>query len=684
MPRGLGAASRQHAGSTGVVAVGNRAGGRSGSYDPDDGMTPLVWESAMVPLYEEYIDVCCSMYFDGGSSQGVTVDGLRGYFRRLIERERARPAKPAPLEAIPKEAMTKEGGTGIVDGEVRKETLLAEVESCTGGLLTSRLRKRQAIDLWGPLDAALFLAGLSRYGRNWHRIGNLTEGRKDAKDVADMCAGLYWAISRAARNCQVDRSSGESVGMDNHHGRDYGGGTSGGGVKGISLTPQGGGSSEGWGSSSSKRRSPLLGESPSSPMNMSIVVKCRMMMEEMSVELQEMKDSKCELERKVRAMEIECANLREDYQKEFHRRRELQSELQEAEIVKGDLEAQNASLHRKLQLVESRASENEKQCEEVREELKEVTARLSEATTAKSRAEEEIRALKKELCETGDRLVEIEEVRCKDLEDYRGQLMEAERQWREELDAKYEEIAQLTDTLSETTDALEAQRVENEVLTERKGRDDDEYANEARQLQHHIRILEGELKSSSQSARLVAENERDNAVFAREQALEVEASLRKEFNDKLGQQKEKYKRKIHELEEELRKRKEYEARIKELLKTETSLLRRMNDAKALSEDPCVVVTASSPRCHHGHRFRDCCIHRQGVVEVSPRPRSPTCLAVVEECPNASAARYVEEQMRKVERRILLGLKHRRARSSSRGGGRYDSSGRGRLQKECSC
>lgn len=96
--------------------------------------------------------------------------------------------------------------------------------------------------------------------------------------------------------------------MDNHHGRDYGGGvgdggslgggllpfwqTSGGGVKGISLTPQGGGSSEGWGSSSSKRRSPLLGESPSSPMNMSIVVKCRMMMEEMSVELQEMKDSK--------------------------------------------------------------------------------------------------------------------------------------------------------------------------------------------------------------------------------------------------------------------------------------------------------------------------------------------------------------------------------------------------------
>lgn len=68
--------------------------------------------------------------------------------------------------------------------------------------------------------------------------------------------------------------------------------------------------------------------------------------------------------------------------------------------------------------------------------------------------------------------------------------------------------------------------------------------------------------------------------------MEVEASLRKEFNDKLGQQKEKYKRKvcwrgeggdygsgqIHELEEELRKRKEYEARIKELLKTEVRIL----------------------------------------------------------------------------------------------------------------
>lgn len=55
-------------------------------------------------------------------------------------------------------------------------------------------------------------------------------------------------------------------------------------------------------------------------------------------------DLRCELERKVRAMEIECANLREDYQKEFHRRRELQSELQEAEIVKGDLEVKMSRL----------------------------------------------------------------------------------------------------------------------------------------------------------------------------------------------------------------------------------------------------------------------------------------------------------------------------------------------------
>ncbi|KAF4707590.1 hypothetical protein FOZ63_032887 [Perkinsus olseni] len=193
MPRGLGTTTlSRHA--SGAGGPGSRAGGRTGNGD-SDGMAPPVWESAMVPLYEEYIDVCCSMYFDG-SAQGVTVDGLRGYFRRLIERERGRPARPEPLTATPKEAMAREGATGIVDAEARKERLLAEISSCTGGLLTSRLRKRQAIDLWGPFDAALFLAGLSRYGRNGHRIGKLTTGRKDAKDVADM---YYGALKSAKR-----------------------------------------------------------------------------------------------------------------------------------------------------------------------------------------------------------------------------------------------------------------------------------------------------------------------------------------------------------------------------------------------------------------------------------------------------------------------------------------------------
>ncbi|KAF4732778.1 hypothetical protein FOZ63_016464 [Perkinsus olseni] len=509
----------------------------------------------------------------------------------------------------------------------------------------------------------------------------------------------------------VDRSPLDSIPFD--EGKGYGGSQSstGGRLKGISLTPQDG-HSEGWG-----RRSPL-GESPSSPMSMSIVVKCRMMMEEMSIELQQMKDTKCDLERKIRATEIECANLREDYQKELNRRREMQNELQEAEIAKGDLEvkvsrfscrrpwfdpstghgiyisptgttqAQHASIHRKLLLAESRASEAEKQCDKLRNEVDSTTARLSEATAAKSRAElqaadaeAEVHTLKTELCETGSRLVEIEEVRCKDLEDFQAQLVEAERHWREELDAKYEEIAQLTDTLSETTDALEAQRSENEVLTERSARAEDQHTRRTKEMQHHICMLEGELKSSCQSARLVAESERDNATYARNQALETEASMRREFAEKLQQQREKYKRRIRELEEELQKRKDYEARIKELLKTETSLLRRMNDAKAITspDPPCLTA---SPRCHHGHRFRDCCIHQHHhgerksleVVEVS----SPSRLAVVEECPNAAAARYLDEQMKKVERRILLGLKHRRSRScSSRP--RYESAARGSRQ-----
>ncbi|KAF4710027.1 hypothetical protein FOZ62_027460, partial [Perkinsus olseni] len=649
MPRGLGTTTlSRHA--SGAGGPGNRAAGRTGDGD-SDGMAPPVWESAMVPLYEEYIDVCCSMYFDG-SAQGVTVDGLRGYFRRLIERERGRPARPEPLTAIPKEAMAREGATGIVDAEARRERLLAEISSCTGGLLTSRLRKRQAIDLqevgvlhpctsrirWGPFDAALFLAGLSRYGRNWHRIGKLTTGRKDAKDVADMEDILLVVVEFAHGEGYVTGVqlvgdglhawpagfvvSGEAVSSRLRGSLREGGSaalptssaivrlllsmqsSTGGRLKGISLTPQEG-HSDGWG-----RRSPLGLESPSSPMSMSIVVKCRMMMEEMSIELQQMKDTKCDLERKIRATEIECANLREDYQKELNRRREMQNELQEAEIAKGDLEAQHASIQRKLLLAESRASEAEKQCDELRNDVDSITARLSEATAAKSRAElqaadaeAEVHTLKTELCETGSRLVEIEEVRCKDLEDFQAQLVEAERHWREELDAKYEEIAQLTDTLSETTDALEAQRSENEVLTERSVRAEDQHTRQTKELQHHICMLEGELKSSCQSARLVAESERDNATYARNQALETEAGLRREFAEKLQQQREKYKRRIRELEEALQKRKDYEARIKELLKTETSLLRRMNDAKAITspDPPCLTA---SPRCHHGHRFRD--------------------------------------------------------------------------------
>ncbi|KAF4673062.1 Inosine-5'-monophosphate dehydrogenase 2 [Perkinsus chesapeaki] len=750
------------------------------------------WESALVPLYEEYIDVCCSMYFDG-SSQGVTVDGLRNYFRKLIEKERTRQPKPEPLQPLPEESMAAEGASGIRDGDERKRALLEEIGSCTGGLLTSRLRKRQAIDLWGPLDAALFLAGLSRYGRNWHRIGKLTGGRKDAKDVADM---YYGALKSAKRTkalwkryaCIRDTTAGAPpnrstssmrdafiaycghnrstplqfcfILMDytpgrHHHqhqhqqqpdlsslvdrspldsiayepGKGFRSSHSG-GVKSVSLTPHESSSPDGW---IRRSNSPRLEGSPESPMGMSIVVKCRMMMEEMSIELQQMKDDKCDLERKVRGMEIEGANLREDYEKELKRRRDTQNELQEVEIAKGDLEAQQASLKRKLQLAESRSLENERQCDELRNEIDQVNARLSEAQTARARveveladAENEIQTLKTELCETGSRLVEMEEVRCKDMEDFQGQLVEAERHWREELDAKYEEIAQLTDTLSETTDALEAQRAENgsgekhlsernlswmiidcelhvveefisnvnfteviflscfvsfevvieylEVMTERHARAEDDHVRYTKELQHHIHMVEGELKSSSRSARLVAENERDNAAFARSQALEAEASLRREFAEKLEHQREKYKRRIRDLEEELQKRKEYESRIKELLKTETSLLRRMNDANSTVEP----VLAVSPRCHHGHRFRDCCIHHHHghkksleVVEVSSRPCSPASLAS-DECPNAAAARYLDEQMKRVERRILLGLKHRRARSCSRS--RYDHTG----------
>ncbi|KAF4685506.1 hypothetical protein FOZ60_006494 [Perkinsus olseni] len=336
----------------------------------------------------------------------------------------------------------------------------------------------------------------------------------------------------------VDRSPLDSIPFD--EGKGYGGSQSstGGRLKGISLTPQEG-HSDGWG-----RRSPLGLESPSSPMSMSIVVKCRMMMEEMSIELQQMKDTKCDLERKIRATEIECANLREDYQKELNRRREMQNELQEAEIAKGDLEAQHASIQRKLLLAESRASEAEKQCDELRNDVDSITARLSEATAAKSRAElqaadaeAEVHTLKTELCETGSRLVEIEEVRCKDLEDFQAQLVEAERHWREELGR---ERCSLRGARGRRTSILRR----------------------TKELQHHICMLEGELKSSCQSARLVAESERDNATYARNQALETEAGLRREFAEKLQQQREKYKRRIRELEEELQKRKDYEARIK--------------------------------------------------------------------------------------------------------------------------
>lgn len=40
-------------------------------------------------------------------------------------------------------------------------------------LLKSNFRKREVIDSWNPLDTALFIAGITRFGRDWASVKSL-------------------------------------------------------------------------------------------------------------------------------------------------------------------------------------------------------------------------------------------------------------------------------------------------------------------------------------------------------------------------------------------------------------------------------------------------------------------------------------------------------------------------------
>ena len=44
-------------------------------------------------------------------------------------------------------------------------------------LLSSQHRKPEVIDSWNPLDIALFVAGITRFGRDWERIKSILPHR---------------------------------------------------------------------------------------------------------------------------------------------------------------------------------------------------------------------------------------------------------------------------------------------------------------------------------------------------------------------------------------------------------------------------------------------------------------------------------------------------------------------------
>ena len=67
-----------------------------------------------------------------------------------------------------------------------------------GGVLTSRFRNPEVIDSWAPKDIALFIAAITRFGRDWDSVGKVLP-HKSQRDFVDFYF-CVWKCSKLYRN----------------------------------------------------------------------------------------------------------------------------------------------------------------------------------------------------------------------------------------------------------------------------------------------------------------------------------------------------------------------------------------------------------------------------------------------------------------------------------------------------
>ena len=88
-------------------------------------------------------------------------------------------------------------GEALVSKYVRIARDMYVLENDVGGsldLLESPFRKPQVLDSWTPLEIALFIGGITRFGRNWESIKSLLPNKS-----APEMASFYYSVWKGSK-----------------------------------------------------------------------------------------------------------------------------------------------------------------------------------------------------------------------------------------------------------------------------------------------------------------------------------------------------------------------------------------------------------------------------------------------------------------------------------------------------
>jgi len=80
--------------------------------------------------------------------------------------------------------------------EERFRTLITEPRAARDaiGLLKSQYRKSEILDAWTPFDVALFVAGITRFGRDWESVKSILP-HKSASELSQ----FYYSVWKGSR-----------------------------------------------------------------------------------------------------------------------------------------------------------------------------------------------------------------------------------------------------------------------------------------------------------------------------------------------------------------------------------------------------------------------------------------------------------------------------------------------------